>query len=145
MNILIYNPAAERAGGFIIDVGQEQAQIDIAVTLPDAVQCMRNEYYEVLLAENITADEGITLLNELQPRTDIHLPSHVIGVTPEWEDYQALSDAFDDQLFPLLIGELKDEMVMDRLMNKLQYLTAVDRQKNGTMNRKEVFENVSFI
>ena len=145
MNILIYNPAAERKGGFIIDVGQEQAQIDIAVTLPDAVQCMRSAYYELLLAENITADEGIALLNELQPRTDIHLPSHIIGVTPEWEDYQALSDAFDDQLFPLLIGELKDEMVMDRLMNKLQYLTAVDRQKNGTMNRKEVFENVSFI
>ena len=129
MNILIYNPTAERAGGFIIDVGQEQAQIDIAVSVPDTVQCIQNKYYELLLAENITADEGIALLNELQPRTDIHLPSHVIGVTPEWENYQVLSDAFDDQLFPLLIGELKDEMVMDRLMNKLQYLTAVDRQK----------------
>ena len=58
MNIRIYNPNAERAGGFIIDVGQEQAQIDIAVTLPDAVQCMRSAYYELLLAENITADEG---------------------------------------------------------------------------------------
>ena len=145
MNILIYNPTAERAGGFIIDVGQEQAQIDIVVSLPDTVQCIQNKYYELLLAENITADEGIALLNELQPRTDIHLPSHVIGVTPEWENYQVLSDAFDDQLFPLLIGEMKDEMVMDRLMNKLQYLTAVDRQKNGTENRKEVFDNVSFI
>ena len=127
MNILIYNPNAERAGGFIIDVGQEQAQIDIAVSLPDAVQCMQNKYYELLLAENITADDGTALLDELQPREDIHLPSHVIGVTPEWEDYQVLSDAFDDQLFPLLIGEMKDEMVMDRLMNKLQYLTAMDR------------------
>ena len=145
MNILIYNPNAERAGGFIIDVGQEQAQIDIAVSLPDAVQCMQNKYYELLLAENITADDGTALLDELQPREDIHLPSHVIGVTPEWDDYQALSDAFDDQLFPLLIGEMRDEMVMDRLMNKLQYLTAVDRQKNGTENRKEVFENVRFI
>jgi len=145
MNILIYNPSAERAGGFIIGVGQEQAQIDIAVSLPDAVQCLQNEYYELLLAESITADEGLALLDELQPRTDIHLPSHVISVTPEWEDYQALSDAFDDQLFPLLIGALKDEMVMDRLMNKLKYLTAVDRQKNGTDNRKEVFENVKFI
>ena len=44
MKILIYNPTAERKGGFIIDVGQEQAQIDIAVTLPDAVQCMRSAY-----------------------------------------------------------------------------------------------------
>jgi len=83
MNILIYNPTAERKGGFIIDVGQEQAQIDIAVTLPDAVQCMQNKYYEVLLAEDITVDEGTVLLDELQPGTNIHLPSHVIGVTPE--------------------------------------------------------------
>ena len=47
-----------------------------------------------------------------------------------------MSDAFDDQLFPLLIDETKDEMVADRLMNKLQYLAAVDRQKKEADNRK---------
>ncbi len=145
MEILIFDPTAEREGGFIIEVGQEQAMIDIAANLPDAVQKMHNTYYEIMLAENLTANDGFALLDTLRSGNSIHLPSHVIGITPEWEDYEALSDAFDDQLFPLLIGEMQDEMVADRLMNKLRYLTAVDRQKNGTVNRKEVFENVRFI
>ena len=143
MRILIFDPTAEREGGFIIEVGREQAQIDIAANLADAIQKMRTTYYEILLAENLTADDGFALLDTLHSENSIRLPSHVIGITPEWEDYEALSDAFDDQLFPLLIGEMKDEFVADRLMNKLQYLTAVDRQKNGT--GKEVFENVKFI
>ncbi len=143
MRILIFDPTAEREGGFIIEVGREQAQIDIAANLPDAIHRMKDTYYEILLAENLTANDGFALLDTLHSNTSILLPSHVIGITPEWEDYEALSDAFDDQLFPLLIGEMKDEFVADRLMNKLQYLTAVDRQKNGT--GKEVFENVKFI
>jgi len=51
-----------------------------------------------------------------------------------------LSDAFDDCLFPLLIGEMQDETVSVKLMNKLKYLTDIERQ-----NRNDLFKNVHFI
>lgn len=82
----------------------------------------------------------IPLLDVLNMQNNIHFPPHVIGVTPEWEDYQVLSDAFDDCLFPLLIGEMQDETVSVKLMNKLRYLTDIERQ-----NRNDLFKNVHFI
>ena len=140
MNILIYDPAGENAGGFIVDVCGEQAQIDITNTLPDTVHCMQNTFYTILLAENLTADDGFALLDVLNMQDSIRFPPHVIGVTPEWENYQVLSDAFDDCLFPLLIGEMQDETVSVKLMNKLRYLTDIERQ-----NRNDLFKNVHFI
>ena len=86
MNILIYEPAAENAGGFLVDVCGEQAQIDITNTLSDTVHCMQNTFYTMLLAENLTADDGFALLDVLNMQDSIRFPPHVIGITPEWEE-----------------------------------------------------------
>jgi len=89
MNILIYNPSAERAGGFIIDVGQEQAQIDIAVSLPDAVQCMQKAYYELLLAENITVDE-VNIAPKLNTRL-FRLLRHIQNTSQARQSHERIS------------------------------------------------------
>ncbi|MFB5764119.1 phosphorylase family protein [Paenibacillus medicaginis] len=135
INILMVDDNSDKLSKIIRVIKEmpesDSLKIEIAVDIVTAEKFMTSESFDLMildlqlptrLGQEPRADAGVHFLQDLNRRSDLKRPFHIIGITAHEGLFEEYSDIFENELWALIRFEEQYNNWEEKLRNKIKYL-----------------------